>query len=888
MKSHNDQVINSVKSDASLNPSMICDLPIVTQFEAHIGRSIVAANAQSVVAPASPGSAEKTERDKPTHSSRRRRKTPNRSVQLEPGEQTVFEPGARLVDRYEVIRKIGQGGMSLVYEAFDEVRNEHVAIKVLLPSLSGSRRMQERFLQEGRIASNFSHKHIARVFDLHQTESLFMLTMELLHGSTLRHDMERRKTQRQAYRPTEVLATIQQVSQALEVVHAANVIHRDLKPENLWMSLDESVKIMDFGIARDASRAAHTTGSRGSGTPYYIAPEQLSANGNLDHRADQYSLGVIAYEMLTGNIPQGVVLPPHEVNSEIPRTLSMAIYRAINSDQAKRFSSVNEFAEAAKFAVGRPWWVKVAKVAGVIGLIGGSALGIQFGLMPMWESKPSVVWENFTDQTAKENEAFEIVLRDSKSTLTSQELTFKLSNAPTGAKIDPATGKFGWTPDESQGPKDYSIDVLAIIEPQGQPPVVEERSLKISVVEQFNSPVMDTPETLVAKEHDLFKVQLEARDVNIPAVGLRFELLEGPAGMSVSRSGLLQWKPQENDGGSNAAPIVKVSLDSDEHLDAAVTRKLSMRVDESIDAPNFTSASRFKAEVGEATTFRLTARDPNTPEINRYFQLKNGDQLGMTVDPQSGEIFWTPTEAQAGKELELVAVIGWDGAGRTQILAEQIIKVSVAELRVEKETEATSDRSTASEPQTVKPVISTEQPAVPNSAPTCANTTPVSNPPLPQTNPNPFPSQNPTPGQTSNPSPTCPNSPSGNGGAPFTCGTQLNQNNGHANPGNQTNQGQSNQTNQGQSNQTNQGQGNQTNQGQGNQGKGQCGTVRQPNRNNTTSTGGKPNLSPAARPFVPSLATPLKSLNKPQGPSGNSNGKLHNQINQFKKPGFRN
>lgn len=660
-----------------LSASMIHDLPIITQFEAHAAQSIIASNAPSLVS---------GERAKVTHASRRRRKTRAKSNR-EGGEESVFQPGNRLVDRYEVVNKIGQGGMSLVYEAFDEVRNEHVALKVLLPSLAASSRMQDRFLQEGRIASNFSHPHIARVFDLHQTESLFMLSMELLHGSTVRHDMERRKAQRQAYRPSEVLTTIQQVSMALEVVHTANVIHRDIKPENLWMGLDETVKIMDFGIARDASRVAHTTGPRGSGTPYYIAPEQLSASANLDHRADQYSLGVIAYEMLTGSIPQGAVHAPHEINPEVPRKLSMAIFRAINSDPAKRFSSVKAFAEAARFTTGTPWWVRAGMLAGGTGLIAGTAFGVQFGLMPLLENKPSPVWASVAPQSVKENETVSFVVRDTASTLTGSNLEFKLlSDAPAGAKIDASTGKFEWKPDETQGPKDYTFKIMAKVKQEGQALDVDEKLFSISVGEQFDAPKMETPDTFSVKEHDLLKVQLEAKDINVPAVGIRYELLEGPAGMSIDgRTGMLQWKPQENDGGTNVAPVVKVSLDHDDHLNASITRKLSVRVEESIDPPAFTSANRMQVKVGEATSFRFTARDPNTPEINRYFRLKNGDRFGMSVDPQSGELYWTPTEDQSGKEFEITAEIGWDGAGKSQSLAEQTIKVSVAELKNEKE-----------------------------------------------------------------------------------------------------------------------------------------------------------------------------------------------------------
>ncbi len=295
-----------------LSSTMVEDLPVMTRVENQFGDSIVEmaqqaapmAGMAALSAFAEGGQSNtphffSTPTGSGTPASQAQMNTPaNGSAQTELG------PGLRLLDRYEIQRKIGQGGMSTVYEAYDEVRGEEVALKVLLPNLAAQPVLQERFLQEGRLSSNFSHANIARVYDLHQTESSIFLSMELLHGTTLRHDMNRRKDQRQDYRPAEVLAMLDDICDALVVVHADGVVHRDLKPENLWLGLDGTTKVMDFGIARDSTGTSYTNGGRGSGTPYYIAPEQLAASPTMDHRADQYSVAIIMYELLTGELPQ--------------------------------------------------------------------------------------------------------------------------------------------------------------------------------------------------------------------------------------------------------------------------------------------------------------------------------------------------------------------------------------------------------------------------------------------------------------------------------------------------------------------------------------------------------------------------------------------------------
>jgi hypothetical protein len=259
-----------------LSPSMVNDLPIMSQISVGSGTS------DMTDVPPVPVSLEQR---KSTHSSRRRKRTDRAkegrvSESARPSSPsvvpsaTVFQSGVRLLDRYEVLRKIGQGGMSAVYEAYDEARDENVALKVLLPELSRHQRMQERFLQEGRLSSSFSHPNIARVYDIHETESDAVISMELLHGCNLRHDMERRASQRQKYRPLEVLHVIEQVSDALAVVHSASVIHRDLKTfgrasmsrSRSWTLASPASRRATSSQPVPADRGPPTTSPRNNGT----------------------------------------------------------------------------------------------------------------------------------------------------------------------------------------------------------------------------------------------------------------------------------------------------------------------------------------------------------------------------------------------------------------------------------------------------------------------------------------------------------------------------------------------------------------------------------------------------------------------------------------------
>lgn len=668
-----------------LSATMVNDLPAMTQFASQVGDAF----ADSIVAMA-PLAAAPHLGNGPTNtpnlfSTPANSATPAAQSQIDTpsngGFVTELGPGLRLLDRYEIQRKIGQGGMSTVYEAFDSVRGEKVALKVLLPKLAAQPVLQERFLQEGRLSSNFSHPNIARVYDLHQTESLIFLSMELLHGTTLRHDMNRRKDQRQIYRPTEVLTMLDDICDALEVVHAEGVVHRDLKPENLWLGLDGSVKVMDFGIAREASGTSYTSSGRGSGTPYYIAPEQLAASPTMDDRADQYSVAIIMYELLTGELPQGAIVPPHERNADIPRKMSEAIFRALDSEPTNRFDKISELREASKFRVEQTLLAKIAKPVISIALIAFAGFAFVRWGAPLFEKSESPIWEEMGTQRVVEGQEIKFTTRSALCTIDGGALKFKLlADAPIGAKLDSQTGEFAWTPTEAQGPQDYTFTVMAIAKEEGRAPVVHERSFSVDVTEQIDSPIFSMPEPATGKEHEELRLEIAATDPNLPTIGLRYELPKSLPGMTIDRSsGVIQWIPNEQQGGKNYQIPIRVYLEGDAQVEHYTQRILNLQVVESIDAPVIYAQQQWKGAVGVESNLRVTVRDPNTPPIDDYFALKNADRIGMTIDPQTGVVYWTPTEDQLDAEQEVTVQVLWDNAGKTSVLSEKVVQVTVVD-----------------------------------------------------------------------------------------------------------------------------------------------------------------------------------------------------------------
>jgi formylglycine-generating enzyme required for sulfatase activity len=258
----------------------------------------------------------------------------------EPAEIPVrIEVGAVIAGRLHIGPLLGQGGMGNVYAARDHLRREDVAIKVLRDDLSFSSLARERFLAEARLSCNLSHPNIVRVFDVGVSGTNYYLSMERLQGRTLRQLMEAQPEGFRHFPLEEVTNIAGQLIEALRYAHRY-IVHRDVKPENVWLCDDGTVKLMDFGIARAYTTSDLTRTGVALGTAYYMAPEQRGHSKEVDWRADQYSVGVILYELLTGTVPIGAFAPLQRERRDIPKRYARAVMRTMAPRPENRFPSL--------------------------------------------------------------------------------------------------------------------------------------------------------------------------------------------------------------------------------------------------------------------------------------------------------------------------------------------------------------------------------------------------------------------------------------------------------------------------------------------------------------------------------------------------------------------
>jgi HAMP domain-containing protein len=278
------------------------------------------------------------------------------TMKLSPGGGiTVLEPGQTLANRYEIKSVLGVGGMGMVYKASDRELGETVAIKTLKPDMIASDSSAlERFKSEIRLARRISHRNVVRTHDLGETSGLYYITMEYVEGKPLKELIR----ERGRLPASAVLPIAKQLCRALEVAHDEGVIHRDIKPQNMVVEANGVLKVMDFGIARLASRpadAGQTQQGMVVGTPEYMAPEQLVGD-ELDARADLYATGVVLYECLHGRVPFSAATPIaliakvleeqpvalKSLHGDIPNDLSDLVMWTLAKDREQRPRSAAE------------------------------------------------------------------------------------------------------------------------------------------------------------------------------------------------------------------------------------------------------------------------------------------------------------------------------------------------------------------------------------------------------------------------------------------------------------------------------------------------------------------------------------------------------------------
>jgi predicted Ser/Thr protein kinase len=245
---------------------------------------------------------------------------------------------AGLFPQLEIRCLIGQGGMGAVYQARQLSLNRFVAFKILSPAKQNDPHFVERFQREARTLASLNHPNITAVYDFGETQGYCFLLMELVEGQNLRQLLKERRL------PTaEALAIIPQICQALQYAHERGIVHRDIKPENILLDTAGRVKITDFGIAKlldPEPQNVSLTGVRDIvGTPHYMAPEQIEKPLSVDHRADIYSLGVVFYEILTGELPIGKFQPPSQ-KVHLDARLDEVVLRALEKEPQSRYQNV--------------------------------------------------------------------------------------------------------------------------------------------------------------------------------------------------------------------------------------------------------------------------------------------------------------------------------------------------------------------------------------------------------------------------------------------------------------------------------------------------------------------------------------------------------------------
>lgn len=250
------------------------------------------------------------------------------------------EEMARLFPQLEIIGLIGQGGMGAVYKARQPALDRFVALKVLPPSMANDPGFAERFNREARTLARLNHPNIVAVHDFGQAGTLNYLLMEYVDGSNLRAI-----EQAGALSAEQALVIVPQICEALQFAHNEGIVHRDIKPENLLLDKKGRLKITDFGIAKilgvPAGNASLTGDRDVLGTPHYMAPEQLERPLTVDHRADIYSLGVVFYEMLTGELPLGKFAVPSK-KAQLDVRLDEVVLHTLEKEPERRYQHASQ------------------------------------------------------------------------------------------------------------------------------------------------------------------------------------------------------------------------------------------------------------------------------------------------------------------------------------------------------------------------------------------------------------------------------------------------------------------------------------------------------------------------------------------------------------------
>lgn len=259
--------------------------------------------------------------------------------------------GTLLLNRYKLLEKIGEGGMGIVYKAKCTLLNRFVAIKILKAELSNYEDFLDRFKREANSIASLSHPNIVNIHDIGSEDNINFIVMEYVNGETLKQAIKRNSR----LSSLETVEMALQIAKGLEYAHKNNIIHRDIKPDNILITDDNIVKLTDFGIAKVADSVTITNSNKIIGSVHYFSPEQAKGRF-VDCRTDIYALGIVMYEMITGQVPfkaellisvammhiQETVIPPKEIVTDMPDNINSVILKTLEKEPINRFQTASE------------------------------------------------------------------------------------------------------------------------------------------------------------------------------------------------------------------------------------------------------------------------------------------------------------------------------------------------------------------------------------------------------------------------------------------------------------------------------------------------------------------------------------------------------------------
>lgn len=275
--------------------------------------------------------------------------------------ENKIKDGIFLGKRYEVLSKIGAGGMADVYKGKDHMLNRYVAVKVLKREFREDSTFVRKFRSEAQAAAGLMHPNIVNVYDVGEDRGLYYMVMELVEGITLKEYIDRKKN----LSPKEVISIAIQMCNGIEAAHERQIVHRDIKPHNVMISRDGKVKVTDFGIAKATTSTTVSTSAMGS--VHYTSPEQ-ARGGYVDIKSDIYSVGITLYEMVTGHVPfngetavevavkhlQDEITPPSEYVPDIPYSLEQIILKCTQKNSERRYENMNSLIQDLKHSLVDP------------------------------------------------------------------------------------------------------------------------------------------------------------------------------------------------------------------------------------------------------------------------------------------------------------------------------------------------------------------------------------------------------------------------------------------------------------------------------------------------------------------------------------------------------